>query len=82
MKTSPRGNSSFYIVPPIVKDKRSSRVRLSGDVEKIAQGKAISMKSPRGYFVLGFLAASAIWLIGLAILNGELLRTFMHFSGN
>ncbi len=40
------------------------------------------MKSPTGYFVLGFLAASAIWLIGLAILNGELLRTFMHFSGN
>ncbi len=40
------------------------------------------MKSPKGYFVLGFVTASVIWLIGLAVLNGELLRTFTGFTGH
>jgi arginine exporter protein ArgO len=37
---------------------------------------------PTGYFVLGFAAASILWLIGLAVLNGELFRTFSNFSGH
>ncbi len=40
------------------------------------------MKSPVASFVLGFVTASVIWLIGLAILNGELFRTFISFSGH
>lgn len=39
------------------------------------------MKST-GYFVLGFVAASILWLIGLVVLNGELFRTFSSFSGH
>jgi arginine exporter protein ArgO len=37
---------------------------------------------PIGYFVLGFAAASVLWLIGLAVLNQELFRTFTTFSGH
>lgn len=40
------------------------------------------MKSGVWYFVLGFATASAIWLVGLAVLNSELLQTFSHFSGH
>jgi hypothetical protein len=37
---------------------------------------------PTGYFVLGFVTASVVWLIALAVLNGELFRTFSSFSGH
>ncbi|WP_290995994.1 hypothetical protein [Hyphomicrobium sp.] len=40
------------------------------------------MKSPAAYFVLGFVTASALWLLVFAYLNGELLRTFTSFSGH
>ncbi|CAA2142511.1 hypothetical protein [Hyphomicrobium sp. ghe19] len=40
------------------------------------------MKSPAVYFVLGFITASVIWLLVLAFLNDELLRTFSSFSGH
>ncbi|WP_290979288.1 hypothetical protein [Hyphomicrobium sp.] len=40
------------------------------------------MKSPAGYFILGFIVASVLWVIGLAALNGELLRTFTGFTGH
>ncbi len=40
------------------------------------------MKSPTVYFVLGFVTASVIWLIVLAVLNNELLHTFTGFSGH
>ena len=40
------------------------------------------MKSPAAYFVLGFITASVIWLLVLAYLNGELLRTFSSLSGH
>jgi arginine exporter protein ArgO len=40
------------------------------------------MKSPTAYFLLGFAAATVIWLVVLAFLNAELLRTFTSFSGH
>lgn len=39
------------------------------------------MKST-GYFVLGFAVACVLGLIGLAMLNGELFRTFSSFTGH
>jgi hypothetical protein len=70
-----------HIVPPAVKGKEASRVRLSCIVEKWAGGRK-KMKSPTVYFVLGFVTASVIWLIVLAVLNNELLHTFTSFSGH
>jgi hypothetical protein len=64
-----------------VKGKPGARVRMSCIVEKAPYGRK-TMKSPTGYFVLGFITASVIWLIGLAVLNGELFRTFTNFSGH
>jgi arginine exporter protein ArgO len=38
------------------------------------------MKSPTAYFLLGAATASVIWLLVLAYLDAELLRTFMSFG--
>ncbi|HML28325.1 MAG TPA: hypothetical protein PKE16_05705 [Hyphomicrobium sp.] len=40
------------------------------------------MKSPVGGFVLGFVAASVLWLVALTVLGDRLLDTFAHFSGH
>ncbi len=34
------------------------------------------------YFLLGFVAATVIWLVVFAYLHDELLRTFSSFSGH
>ena len=39
------------------------------------------MKST-GYFVLGFVAASALWLIALTVLHDQLFQVFSSFSGH
>ena len=39
------------------------------------------MKST-GYFMLGFVTASALWLIGLTVLHDQLLEVFSRFSGH
>jgi arginine exporter protein ArgO len=49
-------------------------------VEKIGKGRN-SMR-PAAYFFAGFVTASVLWLIGVAVLNGELFRTFSSFSGH
>jgi hypothetical protein len=37
---------------------------------------------PAGYFVLGFVVASALWLIGLTVLHDQLLGVFSSFAGH
>jgi hypothetical protein len=37
---------------------------------------------PAGYFVLGFVVASALWLVGLTVLHDQLLSVFSSFGGH
>jgi hypothetical protein len=39
------------------------------------------MGTRAGYFLMGLLVAAVIGFLALAVLHGDLLETFMHFSG-
>jgi hypothetical protein len=40
-----------------------------------------NMGSRAGYFLMGLLVAAVIGFLALAVLHGDLLETFTHFSG-
>jgi hypothetical protein len=37
---------------------------------------------PLGYFVFGFVVASALWLVALTVLHDQLLSVFSGFAGH